>query len=118
MTGQRDAARVLRAALLITYFQILRTRTIFTEQAGTDFNDAIELVAQDCLLYAHVVGNEVHVYRSLIVPADDEWLQPVRDIVGEAEPINRLTVEDENMVWFRAEHAVYRLDDSDARAAA
>ncbi|GAA2556142.1 hypothetical protein [Mycolicibacterium diernhoferi] len=68
----------------------------------------IEVIAKDCLLYAHRIGDEIHVYRSVLVRDTDDLYRPVAELVGGAEQVHRETVADPGMGFGRAEVLVYR----------
>ncbi|AIY44747.1 hypothetical protein [Mycolicibacterium fortuitum] len=68
-----------------------------------------ELVARDCVLFAHIRNGTLYVYRSVTVRDTDEIYQPVIELVGEAEPLTRETVSDPGMMFGQAEVLTYEV---------
>lgn len=67
------------------------------------------MVERECWLYAHVCDGQLYVYRSVLVRDTDPMFEPVREIIGDVEPVVRETVSDRNMMLCRAIREVYRL---------
>jgi hypothetical protein len=76
-----------------------------TIENGTE----IELVARDCLLFAHIGDGTLYVYRSVLVQDADDIYQPVIELVGGTEPLTRETVSDPNMMLGQAEALTYEV---------
>lgn len=68
----------------------------------------IEIIAKDCLVYAHRIGDEIRVYHSVLVRDTDDLYRPVAELVDGAEQVHRETVADPGMGFGRAEVLVYR----------
>jgi len=71
---------------------------------------SVEIAAHNCFLYAHQVGQDVHVYRSTRLRDESKLYRSVAALVGHAELIHHERVEDRSMMGYQAEHLVYRLD--------
>lgn len=65
------------------------------------------VVERECWLYAHVCDGRLYVNRSVLVRDTDPIFQPVRDITGDAEPVEREMVADPNMMLCRAIREIY-----------
>ncbi|BBB42645.1 hypothetical protein [Mycobacteroides abscessus] len=68
---------------------------------------ATEVASSDCFLYAHVCDGRLYVNRSVLVRDTDPIFQLVRDIIGDAEPVEREMVADPNMMLCRAIREIY-----------
>lgn len=70
-------------------------------------NTADNIIEHDCTLYVTREGDEITVYRSVLVRDTDDLYQPVAELIDGAELAHRETVADENMIFGRAERLIY-----------
>lgn len=70
---------------------------------------ADSVVGRECWLHAHICDGRLYVYRSVLVRDTDPMFEPVRKIIGDADPVVRELVSDRNMMLCRAIREVYRL---------
>ena len=70
-------------------------------------NTADSIVEHDCTLYVTRDGDEITVYRSVLVQDADDLYQPVAELVDGSDLVHRETVADENMIFGQAERLVY-----------
>lgn len=69
-------------------------------------------ISRPCYLFVKQQGNELWVYRSVLVKDDDDMYLPVLELVGGSEPLIRRIVEDPEMAFETGEHLVYALEDN------
>ncbi|ASR77179.1 hypothetical protein KIV66_gp72 [Mycobacterium phage MyraDee] len=65
------------------------------------------LVTRATLLMVGIRGDRLLVYRSVAVQESDPMFQPVKDLIGDAEPLVRDEVTDPGMMFGSAEYSIY-----------